>query len=308
MTAPPIVLLTDFGLSDAYVGMMRGVIHGINPAAHVIDLTHGIGPQDVRHGAVVLADSYRYFPTGSIFVAVVDPGVGTDRAAILLETPDARFVAPDNGLLTLVCRQHDPSFGHTTQPGLASVPAAGSANDVAHPNVSVPAACRAWRLTNPDYWQHPVSTTFHGRDVFAPVAAHLSAGATPDALGEPTPTITTLSLPIPQPDGNTITGQVIFADAFGNLVTDITADLLDQIGVAANSPNVTVTIAGHTITGLSRTFHDPPGHGLRALIGSHGRLEIALVDGSAAATLGAMPGLSVLITADPQTLSDDRSP
>lgn len=296
MTAPPIVLLTDFGLSDAYVGMMRGVIHGINPDAHVIDLTHGIGPQDVRHGAVVLADSFRYFPTGSIFVAVVDPGVGTDRAAILLETPDARFVAPDNGLLTLVCRQHEPSFGDTRQPGLASVPAAGSASSVAHPNASVPNHCRAWRLTNPDYWQHPVSATFHGRDVFAPAAAHLSAGASPDALGEPAPTITALSLPVPQHYGNTIRGQVIFADAFGNLVTDITANLLHQIGAIAGNSNATVTVASQTITGLSRTFHDQPGAGLRALIGSHGRLEIALVDGSASATLGVGTGAPVVAT------------
>lgn len=277
MTAPPIILLTDFGLSDAYVGMMHGVIYGINPAAHVIDLTHGIGPQNVRHGAVVLADSCRYFPAGSIFVAVVDPGVGTDRAAILLETPDARFVAPDNGLLTLVCRRYAPSFGDTAE----------SAHS------PVPTGCRAWRLTNSDFWQHPISATFHGRDVFAPVAAHLSTGAHPDVLGEPAPTITAFSLPIPQPDGNTIRGQVIFADSFGNLVTDITADLLDQIGATAGNPNVTVTVAGQTITGLSRTFHDPPGTGLRALIGSHGRLEIAVVDGNAAAALGVGGGAEV---------------
>ena len=293
MTAPPIVLATDFGLSDAYVGMMRGVIHGINPSAHVIDLTHGIGPQDVPHGAVVLADSYRYFPDGSIFVAVVDPGVGTDRAAILLETPHARFVAPDNGLLTLICRQYEPSFGDSD----TSVP------------IPLPHPCHVWRLTNSDYWRHPVSNTFHGRDVFAPVAGHLSLGASPNAVGEPTPTITPLALPIPRPDGNTISGQVIFADAFGNLVTDITADLLDEIGVAPGDPSITVTVAGHTITGLSRTFHslpstghgDPPGaalqcNRLRALIGSHGRLEIAVMDGSAAAMLKSGGGAPVSIT------------
>ena len=288
MTAPPIVLLTDFGLSDAYVGMMRGVIYGINPAAHVIDLTHGIGPQDVRHGAVVLDDSYRYFPAGSIFVAVVDPGVGTDRAAILLETPDARFVAPDNGLLTLVCRHYDPSYGNSAKPS----------------PTPVPDACRAWRLTTPDYWQHPVSATFHGRDVFAPVAAHLSAGTLPNDVGEPAPIINVLPLPIPQREGNTIVGQVIFADAFGNLVTDITNDLLDQIGATAGSPAVTVTIAGQTITGLSRTFQDPPGHGLRALIGSHGRLEVALVDGSAAATLGVGSGTPLTIAGNGPTTAD----
>lgn len=293
MTAPPIVLLTDFGLSDAYVGMMRGVIHGISPVAQVIDLTHGIGPQDIRHGAVVLADSCSYFPDHSIFVAVVDPGVGTDRAAIMLETPHARFVAPDNGLLTLVCRQYDASFGDTKT--AAPTP--------------VPDNCRVWRLTKPDYWQHHVSSTFHGRDVFAPVAAHLSLGASPDALGDPTPTINALPLPIPRPEGNSIHGQVIFADSFGNLVTDITTDLLDEMGVAPGDPHATVTIAGQTVTGLSRTFHDPPDtqcgnppdthlqpNNLRALIGSHGRLEIAVVDGSAAAALGVSGGALVSIT------------
>ena len=214
MTALPIVLLTDFGLADAYVGVMRGVIFGINPAASVIDLTHGVGPQDVRHGAVALADSYRYFPTGSIFVAVVDPGVGTRRAAILLETPEARFVAPDNGLLTLVCRQYDPNFGTADSVGSAAVPA----------------GCRAWRLTNADYWLQPVSATFHGRDVFAPVAAQISLGVSGNELGEPAAAITALSLPPPQPAGNAVRGQVIYADGFGNLVTDITADILNRHG------------------------------------------------------------------------------
>lgn len=279
MTAPPIVLATDFGLADAYVGMMRGVMHGINPAAHVIDLTHGIGPQDVRHGAVVLADSHRYFPEQSIFVVVVDPGVGTDRDAILLETPVACFVAPDNGLLTLVCRQYDPSFGDAKAPARPLVP-----NN-----------CQAWRLTNPNYWRHLVSNTFHGRDVFAPIAAHLSLGMAPCDLGEPASDIAALALPIPRPDGNTVRGQVIFADAFGNLVTDITADILDHIGAIAGNPSVSVTIAGHTITGLSRTFHDPPGNGLRALIGSHGRLEIALTDGSASRMLDVAAGTQIVI-------------
>ena len=284
MTTPPIVLLTDFGLSDAYVGMMRGVIFGINPNAPVIDLTHGINPQDVRHGAVVLADSYPHFPQGSILVAVVDPGVGTDRAAILLETPDARFVAPDNGLLTLACRHHDRTFGDSTDPATAPVPA----------------GCRAWQLTNPDFWQRPVSNTFHGRDVFSPVAAHLSRGADPNELGNPIPEITALPLAIPQPDGNSITGQVIFADSFGNLITDLTTDLLDQMGIAPGDPSATVTIAGRTINGLSHTFHDPPGanpsaNKLRALIGSHGRLEIAVPNGSSAATLSAGAGSQVSI-------------
>ena len=115
MSDPPIVLATDFGLADAYVGMMRGVIFSINPEAVVIDLTHGIAPQDVRHGAVALADACPYFPDGSIFVAVVDPGVGTDRPAILLETPDHRFVAPDNGLLTWCAARTNPVSATSAQ-------------------------------------------------------------------------------------------------------------------------------------------------------------------------------------------------
>ena len=303
MTAPPIVLLTDFGLSDAYVGMMRGVIAAINPDATVIDLTHGIGPQNIVHGAAVLADSYRYFPSGSIFVAVVDPGVGTERAAILLETPDARFVAPNNGLLTLVCREYDPSFGDSATAGSAAVPA----------------DCRAWRLTNSDYWRHPVSSTFHGRDVFAPVAAHLTpklnhaydpggygrqelyyGAANSEEMGEPISAIAALSLPIPgpwfNPNGVTVRGHVIYADAFGNLITDLTADILNNMDISPGNAAVTVTVAGHTITGLSRTFHDPPGDGLRALLGSHNRLEIAAVDGSAAVAIGANGGAAVELT------------
>lgn len=280
MTAPPIVLATDFGLSDAYVGMMRGVIASISPDVPVIDLTHGIGPQDIRHGAVVLADSHRYFPPHTIFVAVVDPGVGTDRAAILLDTPDGRYLAPDNGLLTLVCREYAPSFGEDETSG---------------PTV-LPDVCRAWRLTNPAYWQHPVSATFHGRDVFAPVAAHLSQGVPPDSLGESTDAIVTLSLPTLRPEGNTVRGQVIFADAFGNLVTDITENVLSSMGISSEDPAVTIHVKGRAIAGLSRTFHHPPGDGLRALLGSHGRLEVVVVNGSAAAALGVKSGEPVMVT------------
>ena len=279
MAAPPIVLATDFGLADAYVGMMRGTILDISPGATVIDLTHGIGAQDIRHGAVVLADSFRHFPDGSIFVAVVDPGVGTARDAILLETPYARFLAPDNGLLTLVCRQYDAGFGDAAHAGSGPVPD----------------GCRAWRLTNPAYWKHPVSATFHGRDVFAPVAAHLLRGVPPEELGEPVNRVAALGLPIPRVAGNAVSGEVVYVDAFGNLITDITAGILVDSGATVGDPAVYISIAGHTIVGLSRTFHDPTGVGLRALLGSHGRLEIVVVDGSAAATLGIGAGAAVVV-------------
>lgn len=279
MSAPPIVFATDFGLADAYVGMMRGVISSINPHAAVIDLTHGIGPQDVSHGAVALADACPYFPDGSIFVAVVDPGVGTDRPAILLETPQHRFVAPDNGLLTLVCRGYDGDFGDTDTTGPEHVPN----------------GCQAWRLTNSSYWHHPVSATFHGRDVFSPVAAHLSAGVSSAAVGDPTSSITALSMPIPRPEGNAVRGRIIFADAFGNLISDITADILADMGITGREAEAVTSIAGREIVGLSRTFHDPPVGGFKALLGSHGRLEVALVDGNAAATLGAGSGTDIVL-------------
>ena len=277
LAAPPIVLATDFGVADAYVGMMRGTILGINPAATVIDLTHGIGPQDIRHGAVALADAAPYFPDGSFFVAVVDPGVGTSRSALLMQTPDAWFLAPDNGLLTLVCRRFDASFGDSAMAG----------------TVPIPDGCAAWRLTNPVYWRHPVSDTFHGRDVFAPVAAHLSLGVQPAELGEPVDEINHLALPIPRVRDGAISGQVVFADAFGNLITDITANLVSDLAGVVGLDAIVVAVAGRKIVGLSRTFHDPPGVGLRALIGSHGRLEIAVVDGSAATTLGVGAGARV---------------
>ena len=292
MSAPPIVLATDFGLADGYVGMMRGVIAGINPAARVIDLTHGIGAQAVRHGAVVLADACGYFPPGSIFVAVVDPGVGTDRAAILLETPDYyRFIAPDNGLLTLVGRRYDAAFGDIDN---AAADAA-----IASP---LPPGCRAWRLDNPAYWRMPISRTFHGRDVFAPAAAHLSRGASPDAMGgAPAPTIAALPMPIPRRRNDTIQGQVIYADAFGNLITDLTTDIIADIIAAMDMGDapLTIRIANRDIAGLSASFHDPPGASgeLRALVGSHGRLEVAVVDGSAAAALGVGGGTAVTVSA-----------
>ena len=212
---------------------------------------------------------------------MVDPGVGTDRPAILLETPRHRFVAPDNGLLTLVCRRYAPGFGESDTSG----------------PMEAPDGCRVWRLSNPAYWRHPVSATFHGRDVFAPAAAHLSNGVTPETLGDPTATITALALPVPRPEGNVVRGQIVFADAFGNLVSNITADILADMNVSGREPETVVSIAGRYISGLSRTFHDPPGGGLKALLGSHGRLEIAMVDGSAADSLGVGSGEAVTVTA-----------
>ena len=277
MASPPIVLTTDFGLADPYVGVMKGVILRINPNAALIDLTHLVQPQNVRQGAFLLGNSHRFFPHGSIHVAVVDPGVGTDRRAILLETPTSRFLAPDNGLLSCVVAKSldDPPV----LPGRLTLP----------PEIT------AYHLTNSGYWLQPLSRTFHGRDVFAPVAAHLSLNVPPGELGVPINDIVWSPIPHPSGDGNNLSGEVVHADHFGNLVTNIPGEAL------ADSPKVDVQIAGRTIHGLSRTFHDGGaetggGEALIALVGSLGYLEIAVPDGNAAAELGATPGEPVSVS------------
>ena len=271
---PPIVLTTDFGLSDAYVGVMRGVILGINPRASIVDLTHQIGPQNVQQAAFVLGASYRYFPPGSIHVAVVDPGVGTARKAIVLTTPDAVFLAPDNGLLSGVLADYvaEPS------------PAAGV--------IPVPEGCAAFELSNPTYRLHPVSATFHGRDVFSPAAAHLSLGAAPSEMGDPVGEIVWRPAPVPVRDGDLLRGEVIYADHFGNLITNIPGAML---GVTSG---LEVGIKGHRIAGLSVTFHQPGGRvdgQPIALVGSNGHLEIAVADGNAARVLDAGAGEVVVV-------------
>ena len=271
-------MTTDFGLQDPYVGVMKGVALGINPRVPIIDLTHQIRPQNIAQAAFVLGASYRFFPPGAIHVVVVDPGVGTDRLALLLLTSHGRFLAPDNGVLSHVLSdylEHPPE-----QAGEIDVPA-------------VPAVLAAYRLTNPQYWLHPVSHTFHGRDVFAPAAAHLSLGVPPEDLGEPVKRLCWLPSPRPTRQGNVIRGEVINVDHFGNLVTNISAAMLE------GSSGVDLKICGRVIEGLSRTFHggpESPQDGLVALLGSHGYLEAAVRDGSAALVLAADLGEPVEVT------------
>ena len=273
---PGIILSTDFGIADPYVGVMKGVIFGLNPRVTVIDLTHGISPQNVRQGAFILGVNHRYFPENAIHVAVVDPGVGTDRFAILVQTPRGRFLAPDNGILSNVVWN--------------------ASDDAATPDGPnpLPTGCTAYRLTEPRFWLSPVSATFHGRDVFAPAAAHLSLGVSPQEMGGPVSHI--FRLAGAQPSGQlpgTMLGEVIYQDSFGNLVTNIDAARLTP------SANPTVQIKTRRIHGLSRTFHDgsvQPEDGLIALFGSHGYLEIAVRDASAARLLQAGAGEPVKVT------------
>ena len=278
MVVPPIVLTTDFGAASPYAGVLHGVVLRINPSATIVDLTHQIQSQNIRQGSFILGTNYRFFPEGSIHVAVVDPGVGTDRQPLMLVTPTARFLAPDNGLLSYVLGDHLKEA--PPEPGL----------------VALPSDCAAYYLTNSRYWLSPVSHTFHGRDIFAPVAAHLSLGVSPVQLGEPAREIVWLPTPQPTRRGNNLTGEVLYADHFGNLVTNIPAREL------TDAPSLEVEIKGRRINHLSRTFHDQePGQegSLLALVGSHGYLEIAVPDGNASLILGAGTGEPVHVACSP---------
>ena len=272
MTTSLLVFTTDFGLADSYAGVMKGVALEINPDARLVDLTHQVAPQDIFQGAFALGVSYRYFPAHAIHVAVVDPGVGTARRPVLLQTPHGSFVAPDNGLLSrVIC---DYLTDQPDRPGA----------------VRVPASLRAFHLTNPDYWLHPVSSTFHGRDVFTPVAAHLSLGLAAESFGEPTEYLEYVSVPQPRLDTEGVRGEIIYADVYGNLISNIPQNLIERQVIGE------IRIRGRSIPRLSRTFNDEPSSGLIALVGSHGYLEVAVPNGSAAATLSAGTGEPITVT------------
>jgi S-adenosylmethionine hydrolase len=276
MRGPLITLTTDFGLRDAFVGAMKGVILGIAPAARLVDLTHEVPPFDVRAGAYVLYAAYRYFPAETVHLAVVDPGVGSARRAVAVETSWGTFVVPDNGLLSLV--------------------------------LSRESVRQAVALENPAYRLPHVSRTFHGRDVFAPAAAHIARGV---PLAEFGPAVSDLpaafrlvtfavSRPVRQGDGpaqpgdgpaqpgDTLIAHVLYVDRFGNLVTDATeADL--------TGPVVVVEAGGQRIAGLSSAYTDVPPSQPVALIGSAGHLEVSVREGHAARTLGLAVGDPVTV-------------
>ena len=253
-----ITLTTDFGPQDAYVGAMKGVILSIAPHATLVDITHAVPPQDIRHAGFVLASAAPYFPPDTIHVAVVDPGVGSHRRPIVVETERARYVAPDNGILTFVLHR-DP-------------------------------AVRIVHLTNAAYWLPSVSTTFHGRDIFAPVAAHLACGVPLEVLGDPVDAIERLPLsqPVRQPDGS-ILGHIQYIDHFGNCVTDIPAEWLPP------NASIQIEIAGIQVQGLAPAYTAVAPGELVALCGSVGYLEVAVREGNAAQRLGVSIGAPVVV-------------
>ncbi len=256
MARPVIALLTDFGLRDHYVAAMKGVVLGLCPDAAIVDITHDVPPQDILAGALELEAVAPYLPSGTIVVGVVDPGVGSARRGVIVETGGLRYVGPDNGLFSLVTR------------------ASG-----------VGIACE---IANPRFMRPSVSRTFEGRDRFAPAAGWLAAG-TP--IAEFGPHVSDLvSLDVPEPavrDDGTLTGIVLRVDHFGNLVTNI------PDAQVARFASVSIDVAGARIDRLAHTYADAAKGSLCALIGSTGRLEISVNGGSAADTLAASRGTAV---------------
>lgn len=267
-----ITLTTDFGLNDAYVSAMKGVILGINPEAKLVDICHTIKPQNILQAAFVLSTAYEYFPEGTIHLVVVDPGVGTDRKAIILKTPQAYFIAPDNGVLSYVIRDLNNK---------------SAVNNVLQKQVEFSSGLEAVVITRSEFWRSPVSSTFHGRDIFAPVTAHLSLGLPFSEFGEKITSLTVLPYPRPykKPDGSLV-GHIIHIDNFGNLITDIKSSDLSELIVAIN-------IANRFINGLSKTYSE--GNSLIALIGSSGYLEISIYGDNASDYLHAHIGDEVTV-------------
>ena len=277
-----ITLTTDFGSSDAYVAAMKGVILSINPEATLVDICHAIKPQNIAQAAFVLGTAYEFFPERTIHMVVIDPGVGTKRRAIILRTPTADFIAPDNGVLSYVIQDF-------YQPPSLSPPPLQTTPDEQPRQVNLEPGLEAVAITQPQFWRSPVNPTFHGRDIFAPVAAHLSLGSPIRDFGEAITSLEILELPHPRssPDG-TLVGQVIHIDNFGNLITNVKSNNLPVTKQA-----VTIEIGEHTIHGLSHTY--AVGKRLLALIGSSGYLEISLKEGDASTFLDAGVGFEVKI-------------
>ena len=260
MTAPIITLLTDFGLEDAYVASMKGVILGICPDARLVDVSHLVPPQNVCAGAFLLASAYQHFPSGTVHLAVVDPEVGTNRRGLVIRADRHFFVGPDNGLFSWIWRE------------------AGT--------------CEAYSLERSDFWRPVVSKTFHGRDIFAPAAAHLGMGVPVQAFGPPcAPRLAAWTDPVEAE--HEIIGEIIHIDHFGNAVTNITREALDRLALR---PQLAVRIAGLTLSPIVDTYADEETGSLVALIGSANRLEIAVNQGHAAREYGLRRGDPVGVT------------
>jgi S-adenosyl-L-methionine hydrolase (adenosine-forming) len=262
-----ISLMTDFGIKDGNVGVMKGVIWGIAPGASISDLSHMIAPQNIREAALILARSAPYFPENSVHVVVVDPGVGTTRRPMAAKIGTQYYVGPDNGIITLLLERAEEEGWN----------------------------CEFVHLDKPQFWLDKISYVFHGRDIFAPVAGHLANGVSLTELGPRFLTPVRIALPKPEQTGRGWHGEIIHIDHFGNLASNIRiehiAEALEQMDA------VTVTLAGTTIQGMVNTFGERQPGDLVALLGSTGNLIVSVVNGSAAARLGVQVGDAIVFEA-----------
>jgi S-adenosyl-L-methionine hydrolase (adenosine-forming) len=262
LTNPIITLTTDFGINDHLVGVLKGAILKINPDAQIIDITHQVAPFDLLEGALAISSAYAYFPARTIHVVVVDPGVGTERRPLLVSGQNQYFLAPDNGVLSGVYEKEHPVL-------------------VRH-------------ITSEHYFAQPVSKTFHGRDVFAPVAAWLSKSWQPGSMGEEITDFKRFVMPRPKETDGLLKGVVLKVDAFGNLVTNFKAE--DLTSESLEKGAVSLQVGSHAVTRLVPTFaHGKAGEAI-AYIGSSGYLEVAVNKGSASKTLGIGRGAAVLLS------------
>ena len=256
-------LTTDFSTRDGNVGVMKGVIWGINLDIKIADISHDISPQDVYGASLVLDRQVWYFPPGTVHVVVVDPGVGTTRRPIAAKIGEHYFVAPDNGVLS-------PLYERAEKQGWE---------------------IKIVHTDNPKYWLSEISNVFHGRDIFSPVGAHLASGVPLEELGTPIDDPVRFTIPQPQKDGEKVVGEVINIDYFGNVGTNIRAEHLAGMGP------VKVTVAGRTIEGLVKTFGAGELGELVALIDSFGYLAVAVVNGSALSVIHSKVGDPVEVAA-----------
>lgn len=277
-----ITLTTDFGTSDIYVGVMKGVILNINPHVQIVDITHAISPQNIHEAAFTINSAYRFFPKGTIHVIVVDPGVGSDRQAMVCKTDDGFFVCPNNGVLSYLLQ---------------------------HFETEEVQAVDAVAIENPTYILPRVCNTFHGRDIFAPIAAHLSLDVSLADIGTPIRNLIRFPFPAIHTTQDTLTGQIISVDSFGNLITNITENVLAAFLLSSESTEDTVKeldkhavsaqfeiIAGNTsLKKLNGTYVESEAGKPLAIIGSFGLLEIAINLGNAEAHLGLKSGDKVFV-------------
>jgi S-adenosyl-L-methionine hydrolase (adenosine-forming) len=258
---PIITLTTDYGTSDHLVGVLKGVILSINPEVNIIDITHRVLAHDVLDGALTIGQAYKCFPPKTIHLVVVDPGVGTPRRPVLVAGDQHYFVAPDNGVLSSVYDQTEALY--------------------------------VWNITSEHYFRNPVSNTFHGRDIFAPVAAWLSKSWQSSSFGDPITDFVRFALPKPKTVGNIVKGAVLRVDHFGNLITNITAE--DVPALVAADGKFTIRLGNGQVSKVVQTFAQGAPGEIVGIIGSSGFLEISVNKGNAARTLAAARGAEVTV-------------